>query len=129
MSDAHKEALARGRAEGRAVRNYLNALEENRPRRGRKRTPDSIKKRLDGIEQRLQEDPDPLDRLHLVQERIDLEAELHRLQTARKMTELEAAFVDAAPGYGERKGISYSAWREAGVPASVLKRAGIRRSA
>ena len=47
MSDAHKAALAQGRAAGnRAVRNYLEALEAHKPKRGRKRTPDSIKKRL-----------------------------------------------------------------------------------
>ena len=36
MSDAHKEALAEGREQGRAVRRYLEALEANKPRRGRK---------------------------------------------------------------------------------------------
>ena len=41
-------------------------------------------------------------------------------------TEEERAFVEAAAPYGERKGISYKAWREVGVPAAVLKRAGIR---
>ena len=40
-----------------------------------------------------------------------------------------AAFVQAARPYGERKGISYAAWREAGVDAAVLKRAGVRRAA
>ncbi len=44
MSAEHKAALAKGREEGRAVRRYLEALEEQRPRRGRKRTPESIKK-------------------------------------------------------------------------------------
>ena len=38
MSDEHKAALAEGRAQGRAVRAYLEALEANKPRRGRKRT-------------------------------------------------------------------------------------------
>ena len=42
---------------------------------------------------------------------------------------LEDEFVDAASGYSQRKGISYTAWRELGVPASVLKRAGIGRGA
>src|SRR3954449_9818698 len=75
MSDEHKEALARGRDEGRAVRRYLEAIEAHRPKRGRKRTPDSIRKRLQGIEERL-ESADPLSRVQLIQERVDLQAEL-----------------------------------------------------
>lgn len=39
MSDDHKAALAEGRAQGRAVRAYLEGLEASKPRRGRKRTP------------------------------------------------------------------------------------------
>jgi hypothetical protein len=50
MSDDHKAALAEGRSQGRAVRRYLEALDAHKPKRGRKRTPDSIKKRLDRIE-------------------------------------------------------------------------------
>ena len=42
---------------------------------------------------------------------------------------LEKSFVAAAKGYSERKGISYTAWRELGVPPEVLKRAGISRAA
>ena len=34
-----------------------------------------------------------------------------------------------AAAYGARKGISYSVWRKSGVPAAVLKKAGISRSA
>ena len=49
MSDDHKAALAEGRSQGRAVRVYLEALAANKPKRGRKRTPDSITKRLDAI--------------------------------------------------------------------------------
>ena len=42
MSDEHKAALAEGRNQGRAVRNYLEALDQNRPKRGRKRTTESV---------------------------------------------------------------------------------------
>src|ERR1700730_18462311 len=49
MSDDHKAALAVGRTEGRVVRRYLDALEANKPKRGRKRTPDSIQRRLKAI--------------------------------------------------------------------------------
>jgi hypothetical protein len=67
-------------------------------------------------------------RLSLIQERLDLKDELRRLDTAVDLTDVEAEFVAAAKAYGERKGISYQAWREIGVPAAVLKSAGISRS-
>lgn len=108
------------------MRRYLEALEAHRPKRGRKRTPESVAKRLAEVE-RLATGADPLTRLQLVQERMDLQAELGRRQTAVDISGLEEAFVKAAKGYGERKGITYAAWREAGVDAAVLKKAGIRR--
>ena len=43
------------------------------------------------------------------------------------LSALEADFVKTAAKYAERKGISYAAWRELGVPADVLKKAGISR--
>ncbi len=126
MSQEHKQALALGREQGRAVRRYLEALEAHRPKRGRKRTADSIKKRLEDIEQRL-ETADPLTRLQLVQERMNLSNELASKSDVVDLSDLEGEFVAAAREYGERKGISYSAWREAGVDAAVLRKAGIRR--
>jgi len=129
MTDAHKQALALGREQGRAVRRYLEALDAHRPKRGRKRTPDSIKRRLDDIGNRL-EDADPLTRLQLVQERMNLQAELATKAKTVDLAGLEDEFVAAAKEYGQRKGITYAAWREAGVDAAVLRRAAIsRRSA
>src|SRR5690242_17471608 len=55
MSAQHKAALAVGRSEGRAVRNYLEALEAHKPKRGRRRTPESISARLEKIEADLDE--------------------------------------------------------------------------
>lgn len=126
MSAEHKAALAAGRNEGRAVRRYLEALEQHKPRRGRKRTTASIEKRLATIADKLPS-ADALQRLQMVQERRDLQAELDREGTASDMTSLEADFVKVAKGYSDRKGISYSAWREVGVPGDVLGRAGITR--
>jgi len=127
MTDEHKAALAEGRAHGRAVRAYLDALETHRPKRGRKRTPESMRKRLAAIESDLG-DADPMKRLQLIQERMDLEAALARSEETVDLTELEDAFVGAAAAYGASKGITYAAWREVGVPAAMLKRAGISRA-
>ncbi|MDY7104610.1 MAG: hypothetical protein S0880_25780 [Actinomycetota bacterium] len=127
LSEDHKAALAEGRAQGRAVRRYLEALEAHRPRRGRKRTVESMRKRLKRIEEEIQ-DADPLKRLQLVQERIDLDEEIAAAENKVDLEALEREFVDAARSYSERKGISYAAWRELGVSAATLKRAGIGRS-
>ncbi len=128
MSADHKQALAQGREEGRAVRSYLEALEAHRPKRGRKRTPETIEKRLAALETQLA-DSDALTRLQLVQERMNLQAELASKRTKVDLTALELDFVKAAKGYSQRKGITYAAWREAGVDAAVLKKAGIGRGA
>lgn len=126
MSAEHKQALAVGREQGRVVRRYLEALEAHKPKRGRKRTPESIQRRLESIEERLPS-ADPLTRLQLVQERMDLSMELEAKSNTVDLSALEEDFVSAGREYGERKGISYAAWREAGVDPGVLKRAGIRR--
>jgi hypothetical protein len=127
MTAAHKQALAEGRELGRAVKRYLDALDQNRPRRGRKRTADSVKRRLDAVSKQLGEAA-PLQRLQLVQERMDLKRELDQLGTRVDLSSLERDFTKVARAYSKRKGISYAAWRELGVPADVLKRAGISRA-
>jgi hypothetical protein len=129
MSDEHKENLAIGREQSRVVKNYLTALEAHQPRRGRKRTPESVTKRLDSINSQLAKDIDPLTRLQALSERAILERELDRLSVDDDITELEKAFIEVAGQYGERKGIPYAAWRSVGVPSNVLKQAGIQRSA
>jgi hypothetical protein len=127
MSDEHKAALAEGRNQGRSVRRYLEALEAHKPKRGRKRTTESVQKRLDRIDVELAK-ADPLKRLQLIQERLDLKAELETAGAKVDLSGLEAEFVSAAAAYSERKRISYAAWRELGVEAAVLKRAGVSRS-
>lgn len=127
MSDEHKAKLAQGRADAKAVKTYLEALRANKPRRGRKRTPESIGKRLTTIEGLLV-DADPLEELKLVEERRRLNEELEAMGSTVDIAELEEAFVGCAKGYSERQGISYASWRDVGVEASVLKRAGISRS-
>ena len=126
MSDQHKAALAEGRSQGRAVRNYLEALEATKPKRGRKRTPDSIKKRLATIDAQLAE-ADKLTELKLRQERVNLERELEAGSVAVDLTALERDFVAVASAYGHRQGITYQVWRDTGVSAAVLKKAGIGR--
>ncbi len=83
-------------------------------------------KRLEAIEDKLP-DADPLTRLQLVQERMDIQRQLEAADSTVDLQELEDEFVKAAPDYSRRKGIAYAAWRELGVDPAVLRRAGIRR--
>jgi hypothetical protein len=127
MTDEHKAALAEGRNHARIVGRYLEALEANKPRRGRKRTADSVKKRLATVEKDLT-GSSGLARLSLLQERRDLEVELAGKQGGSPdLSGLEKDYVKVAKAYSARKGISYGAWREFGVPSDVLKKAGITR--
>lgn len=129
MSKAHKQALAQGRDEGRAIRAYLEGLEAHKPKRGRKRTAETVERQLlETLE--VLETASALDRVTLLQRKMDLEDELATLEGTGSfnLEELEAAFVAAVSGYSERKGISYAAWREAGVEARVLREGGISRA-
>ena len=127
MSKEHKDALAQGRREGAAVRRYLEAISASRGKRGRKRTPASVERRIRAIDSEL-ETTDVLQGLLLRQERKDLEDELKRLSTANDLKALEKEFISSAAAYGDRKGIDYSTWREAGVPPIVLQKAGVKRT-
>src|SRR5580765_6391856 len=100
MTDAHKAALAEGRTQGRAVRNYLDALEATKPKRGRKRTPDSIKKRLATIDAELAS-ADPLKALNMRQERRDLLTELTTMDETVDLATVERDFITSAKAYGD----------------------------
>ena len=107
MTTDHKEAMAKGRAEGRVVAAYLEALRTSKPKRGRKRTPESIQQRLDKIGEAL-DGASAIEELRLLQERRDLTAELDSMEHATDITELENEFVSVAKSYGSRKNLGLS---------------------
>lgn len=75
--------------------------------------------RLERVQKALIDVSDPLERLELVQRRINL--------SRPTMTpELESSFIQHAHGYSLRHGISRLAWRTIGVPERVLNAAGIK---
>ncbi len=127
MSDEHKAALAKGREQGRAVREYLAALEQDR-KPGRPVDRSTIEAKLPEVQAQIDAEPDPAKRVELIQKRLDLEERLVELGQEPDIDALEKAFVEVAAEYSERKGITYPAWREAGVAAPVLKQAGIKRT-
>jgi hypothetical protein len=124
MDEAHKAKLAQGRNDARAVKGYLEFLEDNRPKRGRRRTEEGIKQRLLIIESEL-ESASPLARLNMYQEQMDLAAELEAMGEQVDGSELRAAFVEAARRYSESKGISRAAFKQMGVDAATIREAGI----
>jgi len=126
LTAEHKAALSEGRKMATTVASYLEALDSHKPKRGRKRTKESIRQRLQKIDAELTQ-AEPLRRLQLIQEQMDLQAELESTATAKDLHKLEADFVKIAAAYSENKGISYLAWRAVGVPPEVLKKANVTR--
>lgn len=128
MSAAHKKALAEGRAMSATVDRYLAAV--NTPkRRGRKVSKASLMERLSDARTR-QKKTTGVERVLAAQEARNLHAKLAQLRSAGDVDTkgLEVEFVRVAKKFGENRGIRYGAWRDAGVPAEVLKRAGIART-
>ncbi len=126
MTPAHKAALAKGRAEGRAIGDYLDAIAANKPKRGRKRTAESVEHQLAEVTSMLR-DATGTARVELAQRRHELVEELAALHAQIDLAAVEAAFVEHAGAYATRKKIGYAAFREVGVGADVLARAGITK--
>lgn len=126
MSEEHKAALAQGRKEARAIKAYLEALEARKP--GRPVSKESLQKRMDKVNRKLDEAENPLESVDLIQSKLDLEKQLSELDKAVDMETLEAGFIEHARPYSDRKGVTYTAWREFGVPAKVLRSAGIKET-
>ncbi len=111
------------------MRRYLSAIDIDKPGRSASRTADTVGNRIMKVDE-LMVSADPVTRLHLIQERIELHAELVRLNQGDELdrNQLERQFVRVGRSYGDRHGLTYAAWRQAGVDAAVLESAGIRRA-
>jgi hypothetical protein len=112
---------------GRVVRRYLGALEASRSSKGKRRNIEAVQSRLLKIDELLVT-ADPLARLHMTQERIDLHADMVRLANGElDLSSLEKDFIRVAKSYGDTTGVTYAAWRQVGVDTEVLDQAGIVR--
>jgi hypothetical protein len=127
MTQEHKDALAQGRRESKSIKAYLEALDAPK-RRGRPVTAESLQMKIADLDGKIRDESDPLRRVELIQARLDTEEAVAGFEATENIDALEAGFVEYGNGYSERKGISYAAWREVGVPAPVLKQAGIKRT-
>jgi hypothetical protein len=110
------------RAETNAVAAYLTGLRAPKvPARSR----DALEKRRAQIEEWIANESSPIREVELIQRRLDIDAELARLDEAERLPELETAFVKVAASWCKRSGVSPAALREVGVPPSVLRKAGL----
>ncbi len=115
-----EDVPVRPRISTKAVRLYLDAFNAPKPR-GRKITPE----RVAGLQAEIDASADPVEKLELIQKRMNAEAKLASYDT--DISALEADFVAAAADYSAKRNISYAAWRELGVEPAVLKLARIPR--
>jgi hypothetical protein len=110
------------------VDRYLSAV--NTPkRRGRKVSKSALQSRLTDARTRARS-ATGVDKVLAAQEVRDLQSRIAALDASSggDIKSLETAFVKIAKRFGENRGIGYGAWRDAGVPAVVLKRAGVART-
>jgi len=115
--------------EDAAVRAYITLLRGRSGGSNRALALEDVEARLRKVEKRLASGPaDPVTYVTLVQEQITLHQDLLSLANTPSEKELEMAFVMHAAEWSEAVGIGYAAWREIGVPAAVLKAAGIART-
>jgi hypothetical protein len=128
LSASHKKALAEGRTMSATVDRYLAAV--NTPkRRGRKVSKATLEQRLVQAQGRANS-ATGVEKVLAAQEVRDLQSRIAQAKAGDGVDfkQLESAFVKIAKTFGENRGITYGAWRDAGVPADVLKRAGIART-
>jgi hypothetical protein len=105
-----------------AVAAYLTALRAPKvPANSRA----ALEKRRVQIEQWIAEEPSLIPDVELIQQRLDIDAQLAQIDQSARLPELEAAFVKVAASWAKRSGISAAALREVAVPAGVLRRAGL----
>lgn len=124
MEDSQKQAMKVGREQGAIIQRYLDALDSIAPQHGPRRDPANIARQLVKIDKQLLT-ASKLAAVSLLQDRINLLRARDAIATANALDEMEADFVDVVKSYSERRGISYSAWREIGVSADVLRKADI----
>lgn len=128
MTDEHKQALAQGRAESRAVKAYIDALEASKVR-PRQRSRESLLEQLEVVKANLAT-ARSIERIVLLEKHAQLVEEIEEIdspQAEADISDLEKGFIEHGLAYSERKGIRFATWRMGGVPASVLKAAGIHR--
>lgn len=115
----------------KVVKSYLRSLKiSKRTGPGRPRTDAAIQRRIDQAKQSIafhQKNGSVINELTATQRLLDAQADMREFK--RMLTQdpsnYEGDFVKVLPRYAKTNGISNAAWRKVGVPANVLKKAGI----
>ena len=121
---AHKKKVFDAKSESQRISHYLRALETRKNGRRPKKNPDVLERRIVSLQKYLKE-ATGLRRLQAVQRIRDMRRQEAELADAGNFGKYEADFVASAAAYSEKQGIEYGSWREVGVSAAVLKKAGI----
>ncbi len=109
------------------LKRYLEMIsEQSNP--GRRFSKGDLEERLAKTIDAIGNEDNLLTKLELTQRRMDLEKRINGLEDADDPADAEAEFIKVAQGYAERKGITYSAFRDVGVPATILAKTGVRRT-
>lgn len=128
MTKTNRKTDTRRTPESRAVAAYLKVLPQLKGGAALARL-ERIKQRQAELSRMKKDTTDPLRRLKIVQEQIDLNNEtVTAKRLANRHAKATVGFIQHAKAYGETNGISYSAWRRAGVPIEVLEEAGISKA-
>jgi hypothetical protein len=126
LTPDEKQLMADGRARSRLVDKYLREIATGKyHKRGpRKADPDAIQKELAEVDVELAT-AEGVNRLVLFEQRRQLEQALVGRGEAEAFEELEGKFLKVARKFSSERHISYESWRDMGVPARVLIKAGI----
>lgn len=127
LTDDEKQRMADGRSNTRIVDRYLRDLATGKyHRRGpRKTDPDVIQAELAELDAKIATSLPGVEKLVLIEDRKKLRQTLAGRAENQAFDELENKFIDIAKLFSDSRGISYESWREMGVPARVLIKAGI----
>lgn len=127
-----KSTRAKRTEVSKAIGRYLDELDRGAQRgsvslgpKGSTTDPVVVEAFADKLQAEVAETTSPIRRLKLTQRVLDLRAaaeELRNRDTGESALDL---FVEHAAAWAEEHGITYAAFRELGVPAAVLKQAGV----
>lgn len=113
------------RKENKIVEAYLAEV-ERKAGQPKSKSPEQMRADLASLSTGLKS-AEGIEKLDLLQQRENLYAEM-KMAEEGALDSMEASFIEVASSYGERKGISYSTWREFGIPKGILEQAGIKRT-
>lgn len=110
----------------KAVRRYLESLGVPVRRGRRPRASAELEADLATVQAKIDATDNVVARLHLHQKALELEALLQGQNSgADAAAQIEADFVEHVKTWAAKNQVSYGALRKAGVPARVLKQAGM----